>query len=236
MINISIAGRDENDRKAVTSLLTEYDDFRVASEGKDGYDAIKSAADHRPDIIITDFVLNDIASPDLAPIIRRYSPQTKHIVLCSRTDCVALGRAIRAGISGCLLKESGLKNLASSVWSVYYGGLYVDGRVRSRLLELFGVFGHPSRQNENGMYCFSPTELQIFSGIALGYTDAEIAKRLNISAGTVRNSVEHVKQRTGLQNRTQITLYALLGGMIDSEKIRRQFAKVPDRVLNPRHE
>jgi DNA-binding NarL/FixJ family response regulator len=222
MINISIAGRDEHDRKAVTDLLAGHDDFRIASVGQDGYDAIRSAKKHRPDIIITDFNMTDIDSADLAPIIKRHSPSTKLITLCSRIEDGAsedgvLGKALRAGISGCLLKQADFDNLASSVRSVFHGGLYVSDRVKHHV-PLF-LKELPLLKNNNRRHCFSPTELQIFYRIALGYDDKEIASQLNINEGTLRNSVYRVKRKTGLQNRTHITVYALLSGMINPNKI-----------------
>jgi two-component system response regulator NreC len=221
MIKISIAGREAHDRKAIADLLAGHDDFRIASIGKDGYDALESAKTYRPDVIITDFIMADIDSAELAPIIKRHSPSTKLIVLCSLIEDVSedgvLGKALRAGISGCLLKHADFDNLASSVRSVFYGGFYVSDRVKHRV----PVFhkGLPPPDHTGDRHCFSPTELQIFYHIALGYKDDEIAGQLNISRGTLRNAVLRAKQKTGLQNRTQVIMYALLKGMINSNKI-----------------
>jgi DNA-binding NarL/FixJ family response regulator len=224
MISISIAGRGASDRKAVAALLAAHDDFRIASVGKDGYDAIESAKTYRPDIIITDLIMTDIDSADLAPIIKRYSPSTKLIVLCSRIEDGVLGKAFRAGISGCLLKQGDFDNLASSVRSVFYGGFYVSDRVKYRVPIFLKGLSLPD--HNSGRYFFSPTELQIFHNIALGYKDKEIAKLLNISTGTLRNTIRRAKQKTGMQNRTQITVYALFNGMINSNKIRERFRTI----------
>jgi DNA-binding NarL/FixJ family response regulator len=221
MINISIAGRDERDRKAVADLLAGHNDFRVASVGKDGYDVLRSVKKYRPDIIITDFIMTDIHSAELAPIVKRHSPSTKLIVLCSRTEDAAwdgvLCKALRAGISGCLLKQGDFDKLAESVRSVFYGGLYFSDRVKRRMPVFFKEL--PQSECNNCRRCFSPTESQIIDHIALGYNDDEIAQQLNICEGTVRNCVSRVKQKTGLQNRIQIIVYALLNGMINSSEI-----------------
>jgi two-component system response regulator NreC len=227
MIKISIAGREAHDRKAITDLLAGHDDFRIASVGKDGYDALESARIYRPDVIITDFIMTDIDSSELAPIIKRHSPKTKLITLCPRiedpSEDTVLGEAIRAGISGCLLKQGDFDNLASSVRSVFHGGFYVSDRVKRRV-PIF-LKGLALQENNSGRDFFSPTELQIFYNIVLGYKDKEIARQLNISTGTLRNTVRRVKQKTGLHNRTQITAYALFNGMINSNKIWERFKK-----------
>jgi len=225
MISICITSGHENDRNTISALLAEHKDFCIASTGKDGYDALKSAKVNRPDIIITDFSLSDIESPELMPMIKRHSPATELIVLYTRNEQGSLAKAFRAGISGYLFKQDGWDNLASSVRCVYYGGLYVSDQVKSYAHDFVNGFDFiqkvhsPPKQQVD----FSRTETQIFSNIALGYNDGEIAEQLNLNIGTVRNSVKHLKEKTGLQNRTQITIYALLHGIINPEKIWGQF-------------
>ena len=63
-------------------------------------------------------------------------------------------------------------------------------------------------------FLFTPTEMGIFYGIIRGHTDREIARNLNINIGSVRNCVSRLKEKTGLRNRVQITIYAILAGKI----------------------
>ena len=246
MISVSIASGHENDRKAISALLKAYEDFRIESTGKDGYDALRSAIQYRPDVIVTDFSLGDIDSPDLAPIIKRYSPSTELIVLYSQNERNAPDKAIRAalkaGISGCLVKQDGFDSLVQSIRCVYCGGLYVSNQAKNYVLKFISEFETRGKIDNifspNGNIAtgntaagitatgciykhkqFSPTEMQIFRGIAMGYSDGKIAKELNIHIGTLRNIVKRVKQETGLQSRTQIAIYALFYGIINAGKI-----------------
>lgn len=228
MINIAIINKHENDRKNIVTLLAEQNDFRMVSIGMDGYDAIKSAMIHRPDIVIMDFNLDDINSLDLAPIIKRNSPASALIVLCSHKERDAVGKVLKAGISGCLLQEEVHSNLVATIRSVFHGGLYISKPIKTQALNSFLVQG-VSRKMANDVFetcpqlfphCFSPTELQIFNGIIDGQTDKEIAKNLNMVTGSLRNCINVVKKKTGLRNRTQIAVYALLSGTINMEKIK----------------
>ena len=230
MISISIVSGHEYDRKTITDLLVVQEDFRIASTGKDGFDALKSAKTEQPDIIIADFRMSDIDSPELAPLVKRHSPSTELIVLCSENEHGTLSNALKAGISGYLLKQEGFDNLALSVRCVYYGGLYVSNQAKNLMMKFINEFNYFSITKEMLLLdgnekknVFSKTETEIFNGIAMGYKDGEIAKHLNINQGTVRNNVKRIKQRTGMENRTQITIYALLNGIINLEKIRKQF-------------
>jgi len=224
MINITIVSKHKDDLKTIITLLAEQDDFHITNTGKDGYDALKSAMTQRPDIIIMDFSMEDIDSPDLAPIIKRNSPSTALIVLCSHDERDIVARAFNAGISGYLLRQDGFNNLASSIRSVFYGGLYISKSVKNHALHCFstptGVFmARPGISRPS----FTPTEQGILYGITRGCTDREIAKNLNINIGSLRNCVSHIKKKTGLHNRTQISIYALFTGIINAGKIRAMF-------------
>jgi DNA-binding NarL/FixJ family response regulator len=215
MITIAIASKYKDDRAAITALLKEQEDFRVISVGSDGYDALKSATTQRPDIIIMDFHMKDIDSLELAPIIRRKSPSTALIVLCSHEERNAVANSLKAGISGCLLRQDGFTHLVPSIRSVLHGGWYISKSAKNLILNYFSppIEVFPANLDISPL-SFTPTEMGIFYGIIHGHTDREIAKNLNINIGSLRNCVNRIKKKTGLQNRAQITIYTLLAGII----------------------
>jgi len=214
MITIAIASKYQDDRAVITALLKEQKDFRVISIGSDGYDALKSATTQRPDIIIMDFRMKDIDSLELAPIIRRKSPSTALIVLCSHEEQNTVAESLKAGFSGCLLRQDVFNNLVSSIRSVLYGGWYISKSARDLVLNYFS----PPAELDISPFPFSPTETGIFYGIIHGHTDREIARNLNINIGSLRNCISRIKEKTGLRNRAQIIIHALLAGIIRIEK------------------
>ena len=221
MITITIVTKHENDRKAIAALLSKQDDFFITNIGKDGYDAFMSAKTCKPDIIIMDFCMDDIICPELAPLIKRHSPSTALIALCSHEDHNAISDAFKSGISGFLIKQEIYDHLISSIRSVYYGGLYISKPAGDRALNYMILQSNAGFAISRSM--FSNTEQQIFYGIICGYTDREIAKNLNMSNGSLRNCISHAKKKTGLHNRTQMTAYALLLGIISIDKIKDSF-------------
>jgi DNA-binding NarL/FixJ family response regulator len=229
MISITIISQYEEDRTKIRDLLAEQDDFLIIKTGKDGYDALKSAKTEHPNIIIMDFNMADTESLDLAPIIKRNSPSTSLIVLCSHEEQNTVAQALDAGISGYLLRQEGYGNLAASVRGVFYGGLFFSESVKKSALHCFStpteIFstGPLSGKLDFSRNSFTLTEIGIFYGIGCGHSDREIAKDLNMSIGSLRNCVNHVKKKTGLQNRTQITIFALLAGIISIGKIKNAF-------------
>ena len=233
MIKIVIVSGHFNDLKKMISLLAGQSDFQIVSTGGDGYHALKSAMSCRPDIIIMDFIMDDKTSgSDLAPVIKRYSPSTAVIITYSNDESGAVENNFNAAVSGYLLRREGFDDLVSSVRSVFYGGLYLSDPMRSGMMSRF--LPHiPGRKPENRIfsnfhgapYSFTPTEAHIFLGITLGHSDDEIAEDLHISVGGLRNCINLTKKKTGLRNRTQIAVQAILSGMINIGKIDQQQLK-----------
>jgi DNA-binding NarL/FixJ family response regulator len=228
MISIVIIFEQKEDREAIINVLSTQADFEIAGTGKDGYDALKTAMDLQPDVVIMDMRMTGISAPELAPMIKRKSPGTALIVLCSARDEHLVNKAIKAGISGYLLKETDMYNLAELVRIIFYGGCYISTPIIYRIFsaisgleELPGsVEDFSTFQNEKERIFreFSPTERRIFSLLAQGYSDQEIADELNISQGTVRNSLSAARRKTGLRSRTHMVIYALIYGLISLDK------------------
>jgi two-component system, NarL family, nitrate/nitrite response regulator NarL len=223
MISISIASKQKDDRKAINTLLAGQDDFKIASAGADGFHAVRSSMTLKPDIIIMDYDMEDINGQDIMPIIRRNSQSTDLIVLCPDEDCGVIDKALKAGIAGFLSWKKDLDKLVSAVRSVFYGGLYISELAKNQLL---AKLGHINTENPFRRNLLTMTEYNIFNGIILGHTDKEIAEDLNMSIGALRNCINKVKKKTGLRNRTQITVYALLSGLINLTNVRENLLSV----------
>jgi len=217
MISITIASKYKDDRMIIDTLLAEQDDFRIASTGADGFHAVRSSMTLKPDIIIMDYNMEDVNSPDIMPIIKRNSPSTALIALCPDKEYGVVDKALKAGISGFLLWKKDQDKLVSAVRSVFYGGLYISELAKNQLLVKLGAIHIAAPIHR---HLLTMTEYNIFNGIILGQTDKEIAEDLNMSVGALRNCINKVKKKTGLHNRTQITVYALLSGIISLTKVR----------------
>jgi DNA-binding NarL/FixJ family response regulator len=217
MISITIASKHKDDRRIMNTLLAVQNDFRIVSAGADGYHAVRSSMMLKPDIIIMDYDMEDVNGQDIMPIIKRNSPSTDLIVLCPDNECGVIDKAVKAGIAGFLSWKKDLDKLVSAVRSVFYGGLYISELAKNQLL---AKLGHINIATPLRRCLLTMTEYNIFNGIILGQTDKEIAEDLNMSIGALRNCINKVKKKTGLRNRTQITVYALLSGRINLTKVR----------------
>jgi DNA-binding NarL/FixJ family response regulator len=216
MISIVVICERKEDQSRIVKMLSPYEDLRVVRSGKDEYDALALAENVHPDIIIMDMRVTSISMAELAAIIKRKSPLTTLIVLGSRDDEDYADTAIKAGISGYLLKEVDMELLANSVRIVSQGCCCVSGPIIKRAFNTVpNRLPGPRPGGRNFISPdFSPVERRILDGIARGYSDVEIAQNLHISVGTVRNYLSRVRHRTGSRNRTQIIIQALLCGLL----------------------
>jgi len=222
-ISILIASRCKDDRNAIASLLNKQDGFLVTGIVDDNFGLVDSAKNLQPNIVVMDFFLEEMDTLQIAPVVKRNSPATALIVLCSLSENIAVDRVLRSGVSGYLLRQD-FNYLALAVRSVSCGGLYVSEMVRNQVLKYFSIYSiifQQTRESPPGTgiaHCiFTLTELQIFQGIIRGNSDHEIARNLNITIGTVRNYICQAKKKIGLQNRTQIIMHVLSNGLIGWE-------------------
>ena len=224
MIHITVTSGQEHDRMVMADILARQDDFRIACLGADGYDALMSAKTQHPDIIIMDYCMQDITCTDLAPVIKRSSPSTALIALCTGNEHCIAGKVLQAGVSGCLSRQDDFTILPSTVRCVYHGGLYLSQPISNQILHIAEDAVCPDNHITDTL--FTSTELRIFYGISLGYTDKEIAQSLNINIGSLRNIITRVKEKTRLKNRTQMTIFALSVAMMNRGSIKGQLTDV----------
>jgi DNA-binding NarL/FixJ family response regulator len=224
MIKIVIIDTMKQDREQISSMLFAQDGFEIAGSGKDGYDALKLSARFRPDSIIMDLGKNNSEGPKLVPLIKSKSPATAVIFLSRRDDNEYVIRALSAGARGYLTKGTDMNKLAASVRTVYSGGYSISPHIIRRtfgmLSELAGYknIPPPPKGRRSVPANIKRTELQIMSFIAKGYSNKEIAETLRLTQGTVRNYLSSAMHKAGLQNRTQVAIYAITHGLTDPAK------------------
>jgi DNA-binding NarL/FixJ family response regulator len=226
MIKIVIIDDQKQDRDRITSLLSAQKGFQIAGSGKDGYDALRLSARLRPDVIIMTLRKNNDEGPELVPLIKRKSPAAEVIFLSGLDDTEHTAKALSTGALGYLLKQSDMDKLAVSVRTVHNGGSFISPMIITRI---FGMLSEQNRYRNTGRPVSHPqnspkkvpanikrTELQIMSFIAKGHSTKEIAEKLRLKQGTVRNYLTSAMHKAGLKNRSQVTAYAITKGLTDT--------------------
>jgi DNA-binding NarL/FixJ family response regulator len=223
MVKIIIVNHREQDRRLISSLLSAQDDFEIAGQGRDDYDAIRLAEALQPDVAIVGFHMEHITGVELIPLIKRRSPGTAVVLLSPWDDERHVCDAIDRGISGYLLQKTDMDKLANSVRVAYDGGRYVSERIFTRAFSALSELDRYRKisrrlfsEGKNSVSSrFSRTELQIIRFICQGQSSKEIAETLRLNSGTVRNYISAIMQKAGTRNRVQMLIYAFQNRLND---------------------
>ena len=222
MIKTVIISSLKQDRDKLAGILSVNADIKVLAYGKDAYDALKLIGKLKPDIVILDNNLEYIDGEEIPPLLKARSPSTAVVILISRISDYSLIKAASNEILGLVNKKTDMPLFPQIIRCIYDGGCYISPYLATRVLQLLADKNRhvkPDRSLPAGAYddptkYLSKTELQILTHIGDGLTSGEIAVRMNLAVGTIRNYISSVMRKTGLNNRSQMTRYAFLHGLV----------------------
>jgi len=233
IIRIFIASRHDEDSRRILNILSDQNNFRIAGVEKDEAGTIIKSAQLKPDVLIMDLQPPGITGEELAPIIHRRSPSTAIVMLCDKDEDNYACAALKAGVSGFLLKEADTDKLVHVVNIVSLGGYYISASI---IIRVFNALLHQKQFTEqfykNSGLFFTPAERGIITDIARGLSDEEISNHLNYRIGTIRNCLTDIRRKTKLNNRVQIVIFSLIHGLINIDQFAPMLMKLPENKFD----
>ena len=193
-------------RGALKALLEGHEEMEVVGEASDIASARAVVAERRPRVLVLDVNLPDGLAVDVVPELREESPQTEIVLLTMERDLTLARRALDAGASGYLFKDSAHLELIEAVRAAAAGERHLAPAIAAGLKDKGAAEERP---------VLSPRETEVLKLMALGYTNREIAEQLSLSVRTVETHRAHVQQKLNLSSRPELTQYALANGLID---------------------
>ena len=186
--------------------ISSWEEFEVVGVASDGAEAVELCRTLKPDIAILDMQMPKLSGPEVVCQIKAETPKMRVVALTTFDDAETVRRAMEAGCNGFLLKVIETDKLRASLLSVM-GGLNVyDQEVMANLKQSL------TRKPEAD---FSQRELEMLRFVCQGMTNAEIADRLNLRPGTVKNMVSLLLSKTGCISRAQLARYAVEKHLVD---------------------
>jgi DNA-binding NarL/FixJ family response regulator len=199
-------------REGVASLLGIQPGIDVVGTAADGKEAVDKALTLEPDVVLMDVRMPIMDGVEAAAVLRRRLPSCRVLMLTTFDDEEYVLEALRAGASGYLLKDLPAADLARSVHLAHAGVDQHDPSVSLRIVAALDRAGTAPRRPPPGHDAsrtpLTQRELDVLRLIAGGATNREIAERLFVSEGTVKNHVSNILSRLGLRDRTQAAIYA----------------------------
>lgn len=201
-------------RQGIVGLLESQPDVEVVGEAGTVDDAVAAAARLEPDVVLMDFSLPGGTGVDAARAIRERRPATRVLILTIHDRDDYLYEALKAGVSGYVLKGADVSELLRAVRSAAAGEMYLYAGATKTLIEdyLRSVHGGPERDPHDGL---SEREREVLRLIAMGKTSGEIAVDLALSPHTVQSHRDHIMAKLDLHSKAALVRYAISKGLIE---------------------
>ena len=202
-------------REGLRILLELEPDLEIAGEATNGQEALDTYAEIEPDVVLMDVRMPGMDGVEATWRLRERWPSARVIILTTFDDDEYVFEGLRAGARGYLLKDVSGHDLAEAVRAVAGGGALIEPSVARRVVAEFARMAPPARQPDEGLVePLSEREREILRLMAQGLTNREIADRLSLAQGTVKNYVTTILQKLGARDRTQAALRARELGML----------------------
>jgi DNA-binding NarL/FixJ family response regulator len=200
----------------IASLLQEYPDLEIVDLAGHGAEALQKAQISQPDVVLLDVrmpVMDGISA--IAPL-RAQLPGCKILMLTTFDDDEYIVQAMQQGAAGYLLKDTPAAELAEAIRVVYRGAYVFDPRSGQKLAQLVGRDSSPlpTKRRANEFEQLSEREQEVTLLVARGYSNREIATRLSITEGTVKNHLSNILAALHLSGRAQIIVFAYEQGLM----------------------
>ena len=198
-------------RSGIKSLLQRNNDFEVVGEAGDGLEGIKRARSLKPDVALIDLHMAGVSGLEAVKAITEEMPDVRVLMLTVSEDAQDLIDALRAGASGYLLKNIETDTLVDAIRRAAKGESIVSQQMTAKLIQ--GVRKQPMADPavlERDK--FSPRERDIMSSLALGESNKEIARKLDLAESTVKIHVQNIFKKLNMSSRVQVALYAVEHG------------------------
>jgi DNA-binding NarL/FixJ family response regulator len=198
-------------RQGVRAFLATQPDLSVVAEAASGAEAVTLAAQHVPDVVLMDLIMQDMDGVEATRRIKQVSPRSQVVVVTSYHEDEHIFPALKAGALSYLLKDLGSEELAAAIRMAAVGEAVLHPRVAARVIkELQG----PRAEKVNPFTELSGRELEVLKLIADGMSNADMAAKLVLSEKTIKGHVSNILSKLQLVDRTQAAVYAWREGIV----------------------
>jgi DNA-binding NarL/FixJ family response regulator len=214
-IKVLIADDQALFREGLRTLLSTRAEVEVVGEAANGRDALEQIEKFAPHVVLMDLRMPLMDGIQATAQIRQRWPEIPVLVLTTFDDDASLFGALRAGAAGYLLKDVSSETLFSAISAAARGEAFLQSTVTGRVVAAFAKMLEPGGPRAEALVLpLSPREREILALLGSGASNKEIADRLCLAEGTVKNHVTNVLTKLDVRDRTQAALRARQLGIV----------------------
>ena len=227
MIKVLIADDQALIRESLQIILSAHADIEVVGTVGDGKEVLEKLHRVRPDVILMDIRMPVMDGVLCTKAVKEQYPDVKIIILTTFDDDEFIFSALKYGASGYILKGVSTEELHEAIQTVYRGGAMINPNIATKVFKIFSQMAQSNfaiTVTEENIEDMSRTEWKIIQQIGFGISNKEIAAKLFLSEGTVRNYLSGILAKLNLRDRTQLAIWAVQTGVTQ-----RDFSKENDK-------
>lgn len=203
-------------RAGIRALLERLPDVTIVAETGNGREALELIGQHRPDLALLDITMPGLNGLEIAARVSDISPATKILVLSVHAGEPFVARALRAGVSGYLLKDAAATELTLALDAIGRGETYLSPAISMQVVE--GYLQNLSRGDETDpLACLTVRQRETLQLIVEGRTNREVAELLGVSVKTVEAHRAQLMERLDIRDVAGLVRLAIRAGLISPE-------------------
>jgi DNA-binding NarL/FixJ family response regulator len=214
VIRVALVDDQAMIRSGLARILAPEDGFIVVAECADGRDAVQQLPPLHPDVVLMDVRMPNLDGIAATEQLRSGSDPLVVLVLTTFGEDDVLWRAIEAGASGFILKDSSAEDLIAAVRAVGGGGAWFDPGVAPRVLNEYRRLVAPAAREAARLESLTDREHDVLRLVARGATNAEIADELYLAETTVKTHIGSIFSKLGVRDRAAAIVFAYDHGVV----------------------
>ena len=215
-IKVMLVDDEKLVRTGMNMILNTYEDIEVISTAANGEEALMECRKNKPDVILMDVRMPKCDGVLGTKLIKKEFENIKILILTTFNDVEYIHEALKYGASGYLLKDSDYDLIYEAIKGCFKGNIVINPEVASKILnENINYNKKSNLEHIKSNNDLNDKEINIIREVANGLSNKEIAEKLFLSEGTIKNNISSILQKLSLRDRTQLTIFAFKNNIAD---------------------